>query len=112
MPRPIPQALAPLFAEYRRRLETLLGDRFVELRLYGSWARGEQGPDSDVDVVVLVHKTLSFDEDEEVRGVGHEIGWRFHQMLSIQLFPLAHYRQMVKREHPYYEAVEAEGIPA
>jgi predicted nucleotidyltransferase len=33
-----------------------LGDRLVRVLLYGSWARGEARPDSDVDILVVVSK--------------------------------------------------------
>jgi len=41
-------------SEYAERLRDLFGDRLLELRLFGSYARGEAHEDSDVDVLVVV----------------------------------------------------------
>ena len=39
--------------DFARRVRTALGDRVDSVVLYGSVARGEAGPDSDVDVLVV-----------------------------------------------------------
>lgn len=54
MPRTLPVSLRPALAEYAQRLRALFGDRLVDVRLFGSFARGEAHEDSDVDVLVLV----------------------------------------------------------
>lgn len=43
-----------ILPELRRELMRCLGDELVGLYLYGSYARGEQTPDSDIDVLVVV----------------------------------------------------------
>jgi len=55
MSRALPVSLRPALAEYARRLRAVFGDRLSELRLFGSFARGEADEDSDVDVLVLVN---------------------------------------------------------
>lgn len=54
MQRTIPASLRPALEAYAGRLRALFGDRLRELRLFGSYARGEAHEDSDVDVLVLV----------------------------------------------------------
>ena len=39
--------------ELKRRLESRFGPRLLEVRLFGSYARGEQDDESDVDVLLL-----------------------------------------------------------
>lgn len=43
-------------AEFRKELVNLLGDNLLEVRLFGSRARGDAEPDSDVDVMLLVRE--------------------------------------------------------
>jgi predicted nucleotidyltransferase len=40
--------------QFKASLKEALGDRFVELKLFGSKARGDDHPDSDIDVLVIV----------------------------------------------------------
>jgi|SRR3954471_3656443 predicted nucleotidyltransferase len=54
MPRALPISLRSALVEYAERLRRLFGDRLVDVRLFGSFARGEANEDSDVDVLVLV----------------------------------------------------------
>lgn len=54
MRRRLPQPLKLALGEYAERLRGLFGERLLELRLFGSYARGEAHEDSDVDVLVVV----------------------------------------------------------
>lgn len=40
-------------AEFVERVRSVLGERVVEIRLFGSKARGDAEPDSDIDVLVV-----------------------------------------------------------
>lgn len=54
MRRTLPPSLRPALREYEQRLRSVFGQRLSELRLFGSFARGEANEDSDVDILVLV----------------------------------------------------------
>lgn len=54
MDRRIPPSLKPALDAYAARLRHIFGERLREIRLFGSYARGEANEDSDVDVLVLV----------------------------------------------------------
>jgi len=51
---PVPQQVNTALADFQRRLLELFPDEISRLILYGSYARGEATPDSDVDVMVVV----------------------------------------------------------
>lgn len=46
--------VAPLLAEVRRRLADLYGSNLAGAYLFGSYARGEAEPDSDIDILVVL----------------------------------------------------------
>src|SRR4051812_39780153 len=54
MSRPLPVSLRPALTEYRDRLRSMFGERLEDVRLFGSFARGEAHEESDVDVLVVV----------------------------------------------------------
>jgi predicted nucleotidyltransferase len=56
--RVIEPAVAALLADLKRRLERRFGERFGALYLFGSRARGDHEPDSDVDVAVILDQKL------------------------------------------------------
>jgi predicted nucleotidyltransferase len=56
--RRIEPEIAALLADLKRRLERRFGDRFVALYLFGSRARGDHDPDSDVDVAVVLDQEM------------------------------------------------------
>jgi uncharacterized protein len=66
--RTIEPEIANLLADLKRRLERRFSDRFVALYLFGSRARGDHEPDSDVDVAVILDQKLphSFDVTREI----------------------------------------------
>jgi predicted nucleotidyltransferase len=51
--------LGNILKELRRRLEALYGDRLARLCLYGSQARGDAEPGSDIDVLVVLRGPVS-----------------------------------------------------
>jgi len=40
--------------EFKEDVKNILGDNFVEMILFGSYARGDYREDSDVDVLIVV----------------------------------------------------------
>jgi predicted nucleotidyltransferase len=46
--------VTPILAELRRRFEALYGERLVQMILFGSQARGDAEPGSDIDVLVVL----------------------------------------------------------
>lgn len=52
-----------LLAEIRRRLAAVHGDRLRGVILYGSEARGDARPDSDIDILVLLADPVDFASD-------------------------------------------------
>ena len=59
----ISPSIRPILAELRRGLEAIYGDRLVQLVLYGSQARGDAAPDSDIDLLVVLKGPVNSGEE-------------------------------------------------
>jgi len=62
-----PSRVKRLLEELRASLEELYGDDLVGIRLFGSYARGEATPDSDVDILLVLRQLGDY--GTEVRRV-------------------------------------------
>ena len=66
---PEEQLLAPVIAvvrAYRRLLDERFGDRVLDVRVFGSSARGDADEDSDVDVAVVIQGLTEPERTEAV----------------------------------------------
>jgi len=61
----VSERLQNLLADLRRRFEALYGPRLVRLMLFGSHARGDAEPGSDIDVLVILEGSVR--PGEEIR---------------------------------------------
>ncbi len=59
----LPPHLAQVVAQLREGLKKLYGDRFRDLLLYGSYARGDFREDSDIDLLLLLDGPVNVSEE-------------------------------------------------
>jgi predicted nucleotidyltransferase len=52
-------SIQPMLHELKLGLKELYGDRLVKLILFGSHARGEANPDSDIDLLAVLKSPVS-----------------------------------------------------
>ena len=79
-----PADILPLVRRLKARLAEAYGDRFAGVVLYGSYARGEAGPDSDVDVLVVLNGPVNrWAEIGQLVDVAIEVEDGTGEMLSL-----------------------------
>lgn len=95
---------------YRDRLRERFGDRLVEVRLFGSYARGEANEHSDVDVLALV-RDLTFREKVEAVELAAELSLARGLPLAPVVMSAAEFDRLVALELGFAANVLAEGRP-
>jgi predicted nucleotidyltransferase len=79
----LPFQIKKTLEEFKRELKKLYRDKFVKLVLYGSYARGEETEDSDVDVaVILKGDIVPFDEIDRMGDVAYDLCLKYNILLS------------------------------
>ncbi|MGI8744081.1 MAG: nucleotidyltransferase family protein [Bryobacteraceae bacterium] len=62
-----PKRLAEILAELRTGYERIYGPRLVDLVLFGSQARGDADPESDIDLIVVLNGPPRRDRERDKR---------------------------------------------
>jgi len=53
------QSIMPVLQRFKTDLQKMYGDRFQKLILYGSYARGKQHSESDIDLLLILNNMSS-----------------------------------------------------
>lgn len=110
MARDNQELLAPVLQEFTAALKTRYGDRFVGLWLYGSHARGEAGPDSDVDLLLIL-KDLSRPSHEIDRISDLLADFNLRHGVLMSVLPVDE-PTFATAEGPFWRNVRREGFAA
>lgn len=108
---PLPQKEAAALSDFAHRVRTALGDQLVELRLFGSRARGDAGPHSDIDVLVIVNgKSERWRLATAVSEVAFDVNLDHDVFISPVIVSETVVRDPVWRETPFARSAYGNGV--
>lgn len=107
----MPQMVQNLMEQYVSEIKKIYGSHLKEIILYGSYARGDFGPDSDIDIMILLDIS-----DLELKNYGQTLSYMtydFNLENDLDIKPIAknetHFRKWIEN-YPFYANVEKEGV--
>jgi predicted nucleotidyltransferase len=105
------QGIEPeLRKELREGMHALYGERLKRLCIYGSYARGDAGPESDLDVLIVLGDILSYDTEIERTGqLISELSLKYQVTLSRVFFSLDAW---TRPQSSFARRLQAEAVPA
>ena len=96
-------------ATFVRGIRKALGDDLVGVTLFGSKVRGDYGPESDVDLLILL-RVKNYKAEDKIFSILVDVELATNTPLS----PIVYFRRRYERSKrlgsPFIKTVEAEGV--
>lgn len=105
------QSIVQLLDEIVQNTSQIYGDKLREVVLYGSYAKGQEDNESDIDIMVLVsidEKELS-QYDEKINQMIGDISMKYLKVISLVDMNYEKFMKWVNVV-PYYTSVSTEGV--
>ncbi|MCB6200445.1 nucleotidyltransferase domain-containing protein [Extibacter muris] len=100
-----------IIVDFTRKVKEVLGANLSKIILYGSYARGEQRNNSDIDFMILT--TLTEDEIEKIEPILYDLAFEFELNYYIDISVIVkneeHYHYWLGAL-PFYNNIEREGV--
>jgi predicted nucleotidyltransferase len=97
-------------SEYLARIRDRFPGRILSATLFGSKARGDSDPESDIDLLVVVDA-----ESRQFRSqlwrIASDVSLDYGLVISVRVFAQERWAEMHRLRLPLYRTVAAEGIP-
>ena len=93
--------------EFQRRLAAIVS--VVDLRVFGSRARGDAAPDSDLDVFIELEESTP-DLRQRISEIAWEVGFEMDRIISTVVTTRAELEQGAMGASPLALNVEREGV--
>lgn len=100
-----------LIEQYVEEVQNIYGNHLRQIILYGSYARGDFGPDSDVDIMILLDIS-----DLELKKYSQQLSYMtydFNLDNDIDIKPIVKSEEHFKKwmvNYPFYANVRREGV--
>ena len=98
-----------IVGQFSEKIRRLFSGEIVAVLIYGSKARGDDNPDSDIDLLVLTE----FDDwrkADQIRSLGYEMDWSIGARLSIQVISKQHYAMLKNNRFEFASNVEKDAV--
>ena len=90
-------------------MRNVFGRQLLSVVLYGSVARGDDTPESDVDIAVFLNSPMRKDTRDKMLDRLVEIGWKCDQFVSVIDIEQTHYNEWVEFL-PLYKNIRKDGV--
>lgn len=105
------RTMQSLIEQYVIEIQNIYGVHLRQIILYGSYARGDFGPDSDVDIMILLDMS-----DLELKKYSQQLSYMtydFNLDNDIDIKPIAKSEEFFKKwvaNYPFYASIHREGV--
>lgn len=110
MNRKVPLRIRKLMKELKEGLVRIYGDRLKDVYLYGSYARGDHRPGSDVDVMIMLKDYRNYwDELRRSTQLASDLSLEYDVTISRLIIKEIQWQESVM---PVIRNIHKDGVPA
>lgn len=107
----IPEDIQQQLDQYVNHIKNIFGNQLYQIILYGSYAKGNFGHDSDVDIMILLNQTVesSLEQEESLA----QLSFDYQIDHNIDISPVVKSKDIFnewKDTHPFYNNISKEGV--
>ncbi len=85
--------ISDILSQVKQIAEKQFGERLKSVRLYGSYARGEENEESDIDILIVLDEIKEYwQEYDKVSFKIHQAGFEYDRFISINLIEEKKYK--------------------
>lgn len=97
-----------ILEEFKQELLRLYGEKFKKLILYGSYARGNETNESDIDLLIVLNDTINhFKEIDKMGEIINDINLKYDILISV--YPISQ-DLFQEKQTTFLNNVKEEGI--
>lgn len=107
----IDSRIKEIVSNFATEARSIYGDKLSEVILYGSCVRGEDTPDSDIDILLLL--TVAPQEIGEERNRIFDLSDKLDMEYGVVLAPMLQSEEVYKKYMPvsvFYQNIQREGV--
>ena len=98
-----------MFNELVQGILSVLQGQAVRIVLYGSMARGDGTPESDIDIAIFVHSRIDREIEDRLSDIIVDLNLKYNRVFSVIDIDNSIFAKW-KNVTPFYQNVEKEGI--
>jgi predicted nucleotidyltransferase len=97
--------------KFKKKLLSEIPDKVLKIIIFGSYARGDEALDSDLDILVITTEK-SKELERLIFNIAYEIMWEhnFTPLISLEIMTEAHWRFLKAKGSSFYKNIQREGI--
>lgn len=97
-------------AEFVRRLRQRYPERVRHISLFGSKARGDSRPGSDIDILIIVDQE-DWQLTHAISNLAADVSLEYDVLIGPRVIGQERWERMKQHRFGFYQNVAAEGIP-
>jgi predicted nucleotidyltransferase len=100
-----------ILADVKKEVLKLFGDKLEQLVLFGSYARNEQDPESDIDIMILVDESDSTlrKYNDKIANIMTDLSLKYNTFISLTEETYSRYNEYLDIL-PFFQNINNEGI--